>query len=351
MSGCANFTISYFFQKEDHLMNTTINAGRRKLLTRLVHSSAYVLYMRGGIPLFSDLGFSNSGMGLYFAAEVRKSGYAHPEVLADTQWAAEHLNTPKVRVVEVGYDLSDYTSGHIPGAVGWAWSTDFQHPIRKDIPDKRAMEELLNRSGIGNDTTILVYGARRHGYATFALWLLKIYGHRDVRVINGHREKWIAEGRTMTTEIPTIVPSAYAAKEPDWSIRALRDFVFDSIDKPERLLVDVRTPEEYHGLLWEAWKYQAEASQRGGHIPGAVNIPWDMTLKEDGTFKSMEELQALYAKNGVTSDKEAISYCIVGGRSNHTWFVLTYLLGYPIVRLYDGSWAEWSTLIGAPIEK
>ena len=330
-------------------MNSTINAGRRKFLTRLAQGSAYVLYIGGSSSVVSAVGLSKSGAGLYSPPEVSKSGYAHPEVLVDTQWAAEHLTAPKVRVVEVGYDLSDYNSGHIPGAVGWGWSTDFQHPIRKDIPDKRAMEELLTRSGIENDTTILVYGARRHGYATFALWLLKIYGHRNVRVINGHREKWIAEGRPMTTEIPIVMPSVYIAKEPDWSIRAMRDWVLDSIGKQERILVDVRTPEEYHGLLWEAWKYQAEASQRGGHIPGAVNIPWDMTLNKDGTFKSIEELQTLYNKNGVTPDKEAISYCIVGGLSNHTWFVLTYLLGYPKARLYDGSWAEWGTLIGVPI--
>jgi thiosulfate/3-mercaptopyruvate sulfurtransferase len=195
------------------------------------------------------------------------------------------------------------------------------------------------------------YDHHRNGYATFALWLLKIYGHGDVRFMDGNREKWIAEGRSLTTEIPAAASSVYHASEPDWSIRALRDRVLDSIGKPERILVDVRTPEEYHGQLWDSWKYQAEASQRGGHIPGAVNIPWDMTLKEDGTFKPVEELQALYINNGVTSDKETISYCIVGGRSNHTWFVLTYLLGYPKVRLYDGSWAEWSTLIGVPIEK
>jgi thiosulfate/3-mercaptopyruvate sulfurtransferase len=279
------------------------------------------------------------------------SDYAHPEVLVDTQWVAEYLTTPNVRIFEVGYDLSNYNSGHLPGAMGWCWSTDFQHPIRKDLPDKQGMEELLTRSGIEKDTTILLYGTRRNGYATFAFWLLKIYGHEDVRVMNGSREKWIAEGRPLTMEIPIVKESVYITKEPDLSIRVLRDQVLDSIDDPKSILVDVRTPEEYHGELWDSWKYEAEASQRGGHIPGAVNIPWDTTLKVDGTFKSAEELQILYTNNGVTSDKEVISYCIVGGRSNHTWFVLTYLLGYTKARLYDGSWAEWSTLIGAPIEK
>jgi thiosulfate/3-mercaptopyruvate sulfurtransferase len=272
--------------------------------------------------------------------------YAHPEVLVDTQWVAEHLHAPKVRIIEAGYDLSNYNSGHIPGAVGWGWSTDFQHSIRKDLPDKREMEELLTRSGIENDTTVLVYGTRRNGYATFALWLLKIHGHGDVRFMDGNREKWIAEDRPLTTEIPKLMPSEYNIGEMDWTIRALRDRVLNTIGRPERILVDVRTPEEYHGELWDSWKYQAEASQ-----PGAVNIPWDVTIREDGTLKPVEELQAIYTNKGVTSDKEVISYCIVGGRSNHTWFVLTYLLGYPNVRLYDGSWAEWGTLIGVPIEK
>jgi thiosulfate/3-mercaptopyruvate sulfurtransferase len=180
---------------------------------------------------------------------------------------------------------------------------------------------------------------------------LKIYGHDDVRVMDGNREKWIAEGRPQIEEMPSFSPYIYVPREPDWSIRALRDRVLDSLGNPECILVDVRTPEEYHGELWDLWKYESEASQRGGHIPGAINIPWDLTIEEDGTFKSVEELKATYTHNGVTPDKEIIAYCIVGGRSNHTWFVLTYLLGYPNVRLYDGSWAEWSTLIGVPIEK
>src|SRR3990172_957113 len=279
------------------------------------------------------------------------SGYVHPEVLVDTHWVAEHLTASNIRIIEVNYDLSNYNSGHIPGAVGWSWSTDFQHPIRKDLPDKEGIETLLARSNIENNSTIVVYGTRRNGYATFALWLLKIYGHKDVRVMNGNRDMWIAEGRPLTKEIPALTSSTYHASEPDWSIRALRDQVLDSISKPEHIFVDARTPEEYHGELWDSWKYEAVASQRGGHIPGAVNIPWDMTLEKDGTYKPVEELQALYINNGVTADKEATIYCIVGGRSNHTWFVLTYLLGYSKVRLYDGSWAEWSTLIGVPIEK
>jgi thiosulfate/3-mercaptopyruvate sulfurtransferase len=279
------------------------------------------------------------------------SGYFHPEVLVDTQWVAEHLAASKVRIIEVNFDLSNYNSGHIPGAVGWSWSTDFQHPIRKDLPDKEGIETLLSRSNIENDSTIIVYGTRRNGYATFALWLLKIYGHKDVRVMNGNREKWIAESRPLTKEVPEVTSSIYHTSEPDWSIRALRDQVLDSIGKPEHIFVDARTPEEYHGELWDSWKYEAEASQRGGHIPGAVNIPWDLTLEKDGTYKPVEELQVLFNNNGVTSDKETTSYCIVGGRSNHIWFVLTHLLGYSKVRLYDGSWAEWSTLIGVPIEK
>jgi thiosulfate/3-mercaptopyruvate sulfurtransferase len=279
------------------------------------------------------------------------SGYVHPEVLVDTQWVAKHLTASNVRIIEVNFDLSNYTSGHIPGAVGWSWSADFQHPIRKDLPDKEGMEKLLTSSNIENNSTIVVYGTRRNGYATFALWLLKIYGHKDVRVMNGNREKWIAEGRPLTKELPAATSSIYHTSEPDWSIRAFRGQVLDSIGKPEHIFVDVRTPEEYHGDLWDSWKYETEASQRGGHIPGAVNIPWDMTLEKDGTYKQAEDLQALYINNGVTSDKEVTSYCIVGGRSNHTWFVLTYLLGYPKVRLYDGSWAEWGTLIGVPIEK
>ena len=277
--------------------------------------------------------------------------YAHPHVLVDTQWVASHLNDSNVRLIESAFDTEDYDTGHIPGALAWTWNEDFQHPLRKDIPDKDGWEALLSRSGIANDTTVVVYGAPNNWYGTFAFWLLKIYGHPDARIMNGGREKWTAEGRPLTTEVPTIAPTRYQAQEPDRSIRALRDMVQESLGNPSRVLVDVREPEEYAGKLMPSWKLPQERGQRGGHIPGAVNIPWHMALQEDGTFKPVEELQALYTGKGVTPDKEVISYCVIGGRSNQTWFVLTYLLGYPNVRLYDGSWLEWGGLIGVPIEK
>ena len=277
--------------------------------------------------------------------------YAHPDVLVETQWVADHLDDPTIRLIESAYSTEDYDSGHIPGALAWNWAEDFQHPIRKDIPDKGDWESLLARSGITADTTIVVYGAPNNWYATFAFWLLTIYGHRDIRVLNGGREKWIAEGHPLTTEIPAITPTTYKAEESDWSNRALRDRVQQSIGNPDRILVDVRDPEEYEGALYAAWKLPSDGAQRGGHIPDAVNIPWALAKEDDGTFKTADALRELYTNQGVTEDKEAIAYCVIGGRSCQTWFVLKYLLGYPHVRLYDGSWLEWGVLIDAPIEK
>jgi thiosulfate/3-mercaptopyruvate sulfurtransferase len=279
------------------------------------------------------------------------SGYEHPEVLVDTQWVADHQNTPNIRVIESAFNSQDYDSGHMSGALAWTWTEDFQHPVRKDVPDRAGWEALLSRSGITNETTVILYGGPRNWYGTFAFWLLKIYGHSDVRLMNGGREKWIAENRPMTTEVPTMTRTRYRATEPDWSIRALRDHVQESISNPNRVLVDVREPEEYAGQLMPAWKLPQERGQRGGHIPGAVNIPWHTALNEDGTFKSAEELKAMLIGKGVIPDKEIVAYCVIGGRSNQTWFVLKYLLGYPRVRLYDGSWLEWGSLIAAPIEK
>lgn len=285
------------------------------------------------------------------------STYAHPEALVNTQWVADHLNDPSVRFVEVDWDIAEYNAGHIPGAVGWVWSKDDLHPMRRDVPDKAEFEALLSRAGIANDNTVVVYGGLNNLLATFTFWLLKVYGHTDVRLLDGGRQKWMAEGRPSQTEIPSVTPSAYKAKNPDWTLRAHRDLVQEFIGKPDRILVDARPTDMYTGE-------NSAGAQRGGHIPGAVNIPAqaDMdngafrgwltpTTNPDGTFKSVEELQALFASKGVASDKEVISYCVLGGLSSHAWFVLKYLLGYPQVRLYDGSWAEWGNLIGAPIER
>ncbi|GIK38437.1 MAG: sulfurtransferase [Chloroflexota bacterium] len=279
------------------------------------------------------------------------NGYAHPEVLVETSWVAEHLNDSKIRLVEVDVDTTAYESGHIPGAVGWNWKKDTQQVISRDIPDQADWEALLSRSGITAETTLIFYGDSNNWFAAFAFWLAKIYGHADVRLMNGGRKKWADEGRPMTTAAPTIAQTHYAVEGTDLSLRATRDLVKEYISNHHRTLVDVRSPQEYSGELLAPEHLPQEGAQRGGHIPGAANIPWGMAVKEDGTFKFGEELRMLYGGKGITADKEVIAYCRIGERSSHTWFVLTYLLGYPHVRNYDGSWTEWGSLIGAPIEK
>ncbi len=279
------------------------------------------------------------------------ASYAYPDVLVETQWVADRLDDPNVRLIEAGYDTEIYDLEHIPGALPWTWNQDFQHPVRKDVPNIEGWEALLARSGIANDTTVVVYGAPSKYYATYAVWLLTIYGHRDIRLMNGGRDKWTAESRPLTTAVSAVTQTTYRAQEPDWTNRALRDLVQESIGNPNRILVDVREPEEYCGTLSPTWKLPEEGGQRGGRIPGAVNILWSMVLQDDGTFKPVESLQEIYDSQGVSAEKESIIYCVIGGRSSHTWFVLKYLLGYPQVRLYDGSWLEWGGLIGAPIEK
>jgi thiosulfate/3-mercaptopyruvate sulfurtransferase len=282
---------------------------------------------------------------------MKTNGYADPSVLVETSWVAEHLDDPGVLLVEVDVDTTAYDSGHIPGAVGWNWRRDTQQLVQRDIPDQAGLEALLSRSGISSDTIVVFYGDHSNWFATFAFWLLKVYGHADARVMNGGRQKWLNEGRPLTTEEPKLQPTAYRAQAPDPRLRALRYLVESSLGQPDWALVDVRSPKEYSGELLAPENLPQEGAQRGGHIPGAANIPWISAAREDGTFKPAEELRALYTGKGVTPDKHVIAYCRIGERSSHTWFVLKYLLGYSDVRNYDGSWTEWGSLIGAPIEK
>ncbi len=277
--------------------------------------------------------------------------YKHPEVLVSTEWAAEHLNDPKIRLVEVDVDTTAYEQGHIPGAVAWNWQTQLQDNIRRDLIEKSALEELLGKSGISNDTTILLYGDNNNWFAAYAFWQLKYYGHKDARLINGGRKKWIAEKRPVTTDAPKVTPATYHASQPDESIRAYKDQVSATLNKKSAAqLVDVRSVDEFTGKVI-APPGMSETAQRGGHIPGAANIPWSQAVAEDGTFKSADALQQLYGGKGVDGSGEVIAYCRIGERSSHTWFALKYLLGFDNVRNYDGSWTEWGNLVGAPIEK
>ncbi len=277
--------------------------------------------------------------------------YAHPEVLVTTSWVAEHLNDPKIRIVEVDVDTSAYEQGHIPGSVGWNWQTELQDAVRRDLVDKRGFQELLSRSGVSNDATVVVYGDNHNWFAAWAFWQLKYYGHKEVRIMNGGRKKWLEEKRPLSTDTPRSQPTTYRAKDPDNAIRARRDEIFAVLDqRSPAKLVDVRSVDEFTGKVI-APPGMSETAQRGGHIPGAANIPWAQAVNEDGTFKPADALKQLYGGKGITGDQEVIAYCRIGERSSHTWFVLKYLLGYGKVRNYDGSWTEWGNLVGAPIEK
>jgi thiosulfate/3-mercaptopyruvate sulfurtransferase len=276
--------------------------------------------------------------------------YAHPEALVSTGWVVEHQNDPKVRLVEVDVDFSLYEKGHIAGAVGWNWQNDLCDQVRRDIIDKAAFEKLCSQAGIANDSIVVLYGDSNNWFAAWAFWQFQMYGHKDVRLMNGGRKKWEQEGRPYTTEKPRITPTQYRASEPDFTIRAFQPFVSERVKAGNTNLVDVRSPDEFTGKVI-APPGLNETAQRGGHIPGAKNIPWAMAVNEDGTFKSPEQLRALYEGAGVKPDRETIAYCRIGERSSHTWYVLKYLLGYRNVKNYDGSWTEWGNLIGAPIEK
>ncbi len=276
--------------------------------------------------------------------------YAHPEVLVSTDWVARHGRDPNVRLVEVDVDTAAYDEGHIPGAIAWAWNTQLCDTLRRDILSKEQFEELMRNSGIGNDTTIVLYGDNNNWFAAWAFWQAKIYGHRDVRLMNGGRKKWLAEGRELTTEVPSVPRTDYQASAPDLSLRAFLDEVREAMEKGSAALVDVRSPAEFTGEIL-APPGLPETCQRGGHIPGARNIPWGKACNDDGTFKSPGELRALYAAHGIDGSKPVIAYCRIGERSSHTWFVLRYLLGLDNVKNYDGSWTEWGNLVGAPVER
>jgi thiosulfate/3-mercaptopyruvate sulfurtransferase len=282
---------------------------------------------------------------------MNENGYARPHTLVQTDWVAAHSGDPNVRLVEVEVDTSAYETGHIPGAIGWDWRVDLQrHPVR-DIPDRAEWEALLSRSGIGNDDLVVLYGDNNNWFAAFAYWLFKLHGHADVCLMDGGRLKWVAEGRELTTDVPAVIPTTYQAQEADSRLRAFRDQVAATLGRPDTALVDVRSPKEYSGELLAPENLPQEGAQRGGHIPGAQSIPWATAVAEDGTFKPAAELRSIYGGKGVTPETATIAYCRIGERSAHTWFVLTELLGYPDVRNYDGSWTEWGSLIGAPIEQ
>ncbi len=276
--------------------------------------------------------------------------YARPEVLVDTEWVAAHLNDPKVRLLESNEDVLLYETGHIPGALKLDWVGDLNDPVVRDYLDKAHFEQLMSRLGIANDTTVVFYGDKNNWWATYALWVFKLFGHEDTRILNGGRKKWIDEGRELSKEVPQYPATQYQAKErADAEIRAFRDDVLQSLGKVA--LVDVRSPDEYTGKKLHMPEYPQEGALRGGHIPTAQNIPWAQAANEDATFKSREQLEQLYTGKGITPDKDVIAYCRIGERSSHTWFVLKYLLGYNNVRNYDGSWTEWGNSVGVPIER
>lgn len=278
--------------------------------------------------------------------------YAHPEVLVSTEWVAEHLHdTERVRLVESNEDVLLYDTGHIPNAVHIDLTRDLQDPVVRDFIDKDRFAALCSRLGIGNDTTVVFYGDKHNWWACYAFWVFKLFGHEDCRIMDGGRQKWIAEGRPLTREVPQFPPRPYVARDPDLSIRAFRDQVLEHM-RAGRPLVDVRTPQEYRGELTHMLDYPQEGALRAGHIPGAVNVPWSRAVREDGTFRSREELERIYVEEqGLSGQEEVITYCRIGERSSHTWFVLKYLLGLERVRNYDGSWTEWGNLVGVPIEK
>ena len=272
------------------------------------------------------------------------------DVLVATDWVAQHAGDASVRVVEVDVDTAAYDQGHVPGAVGWNWTTELCDTLTRDIIPIKKLEDLLGRSGIDNKTTIILYGDNNNWFAAWAFWQLKMYGHDDIRMMDGGRKKWLAEGRELSTDKPNVAAKSYKASGPDLSLRAFLPEVQQASAAKKASLVDVRSPAEFTGEIL-APPGLPETCQRGGHIPGAKSIPWGKNCNDDGTFKSVDELKALYGGQGISADTPAIAYCRIGERSSLTWFVMKYLLGFNNVRNYDGSWTEWGNLVGAPVEK
>jgi len=271
-------------------------------------------------------------------------------VLVDADWAVDHIDDPNVRFVEVDVDTSAYDEGHIPGAVAWNWTSQLSDGVRRDIVSRAELAKLLSESGIADGTTIVLYGDNNNWFAAWAYWQLRLFGVDDVKILNGGRKLWLAEGRPTSTDVPTYAPTGIELPNADFSHRAFRDDVLKQVDAGGAL-VDVRSPAEYSGELLAPAALPQEGAQRAGHVPGAANIPWATAVREDGTFKDADELRALYAAKGITEDRDVIAYCRIGERSSHTWFVLHELLGFQRVRNYDGSWTEYGSLVGVPIEK
>lgn len=286
-------------------------------------------------------------------SDIAERGYAHPDVLVSTDWVAEHLNDPAIRIVESNEDQLLYPSGHIPGAVQIDWAGDLNDQVRRDYLNRERFEELMSRNGIGNDTTVVFYGDKNNWWATYAFWIFQLFGHKNARVMDGGRLKWEKEGRELSRDVPSYPATSYSAPErDDKTIRAFRDDALaqSNAGKP---LIDVRSAPEYSGERTHMPEYPQEGVLRGGHIPGAKNVPWARAANpDDGTFKSAEDLKAIYEQEqGLKPGDEVVTYCRIGERSSHTWFALTYLLGYDKVRNYDGSWTEWGNSVGVPIEK
>ena len=278
--------------------------------------------------------------------------YKHPETLVETDWVNDHLKVNSLRIIEVDYDpTANYNLGHIPGAVLLDWMKDMNDPVSRDILSKQQLQEVLGKAGVTSETKLVLYGDFNNWFAAFVYWIFNYYGVQNIVLMNGGRKKWLAEDRPVTRDIPSYARTTFTVKTSNENLRTYLDYVKQSVKKPNKVLVDVRSPAEFTGQVTAPPEYPNEHAQRGGHIPGAVNIPWSQAVKEDGTFKSVEELSKLYQSKGVTADKEVITYCRIGERSSFTWFVLKYLLGYPNVKNYDGSWTEWGNMIRNTIEK